>query len=161
MLAPDVFLGMARETNSRRGDGESGVTLIELLIVILIIGILAAIALPAFLGQQAKATDANAKSNARELLSEVESCYITTEDYSECMDPSGTGLPLAAGGTVPAAQSVSVLDASDKSGDGFTIVARSKSTAYFSIARGDGGGALQRTCTTAGTGQGGCNGGTW
>src|SRR3954453_6709102 len=58
---------------------EGGFTLIELLVVIIIIGILAAIAIPVFLNQRQKGYDAQAKSDARNLAT-LEETYLTDND---------------------------------------------------------------------------------
>src|SRR5215204_2188068 len=78
-----MFLQNLRARMSARlsGDREAGFTLIELLVVMLILGILAAIAIPSFFNQRDKATDAQAKSAARTAQTAIET-YATDHQGS-------------------------------------------------------------------------------
>jgi type IV pilus assembly protein PilA len=139
-----------------RAQDEQGFTLIELLVVILIIGILAAIALPTFLGQREKAQDASAKSDARNMVSHMESCYTDNQTYVGCFatlsSPNNTGLAL---GTAQGQVTVT-----GESATGYTATANSKSNGstgrLFNIVHTSTG--TTRTCSPDG---GACNSGSW
>jgi type IV pilus assembly protein PilA len=76
---------------SRRRDSEEGFTLIELMVVVLIIAILIAIAIPQFLGARSRAQDSGAKSDIRNGLTAEKTFYTDGQKYTIDITPA-TGL---------------------------------------------------------------------
>ena len=140
------------------GDKEAGFTLIELLVVMLILGILAAIALPAFFNQKDKAGDAKAKEVAHTAQVAVETCASDNNgSYADCStaDAEHIAILQKIEPTFPD-EGVTVTPGAE---GGYTIVSTSSTTNTFTIAR-DKDGATTFTCEDEG--KGGCpNGGNW
>jgi type IV pilus assembly protein PilA len=109
-------------------ENESGFTLIELLVVIIIIGILAAIAIPVFLNQRKKGYDSAAKSDLRNFATAEES-YLTDYDVY-----SATYATVSAAETVKQSSNVSTINIglpTTGNADGYCLAATSKSGNTF------------------------------
>ncbi len=145
-------------TLRRRAGDEKGFTLIELLVVILIIGILAAIAIPAFLNQRGKAYDSTAKSQVKTLQTAEETystdhngTYTATLTDLTSIEPTlndtGTATPKVVSAT--GTSGYSVASTANPTGDSFTISMAS--------------GTMTRSCSvgTGGGNPGGCVSSSW
>ena len=134
-----------------RAQEEKGFTLIELLVVILIIGILAAIAIPSFLGQRSKGQDATAKTTVKTAQTAIETYFTDNQSYANAtladltsIEPTLSDLDggtLALSGLAAGAYTVTFVNASKGTGNTFAI-SRSATS------------AVTRTCTKVK--EGGC-----
>lgn len=140
---------------------ENGFTLVELLVVTSIIGMLAAMGLPAFLGPQKKGYDGDAKANTRNAVTSLEACFTETQNFTRCdtrVELEGAGARLGVGLTDTTAEQQGAVSIT-ATADTYTVVGYSRSGNEFSIAR-DADNRTTRSCTPGGAG--GCRlGGLW
>jgi type IV pilus assembly protein PilA len=159
----------------QRARQEEGFTLIELLVVILIIGILAAVAIPAFLSQRSKAYDANAKSDVSTAQTAAEAYGLDNNGSYASMLPSSlvsqeatltSANVLQAGGNA-SGYTVGVTSKASGTGNPITYAITRTSLGNTDRTCGAGGMTIKTdpstdpTFGTSGVTSGGCNAGTW
>ena len=137
-----------------RAQSESGFTLVELLVVMLILGLLAAIAIPAFFNQRTKAQDAEAKSTVKTAQTAMET--FATDNNGSYAAADRAKLKAIEPTLSSASSGNNTLTTLTVASNAYTLTVTSASGNTFSIVRASDG-SLTYPCTPSGGG-GGCPG---
>ncbi|HEX4435627.1 MAG TPA: type II secretion system protein [Solirubrobacteraceae bacterium] len=145
-----------------RQRAQDGFSLIELLVVILVIGVLAAIAIPVFLNQKGKAVDASGREEARAGAQAAETYSTDHSGNYGGLEPKSlheyeSSLQVEAGNN----NSFLSNATSQEGGKGYTVTATTTGGDTFTWAKNSKG-EITRTCEVkAGNSKGGCQTGSW
>lgn len=123
--------------------GDGGFTLIELLVIVLIVGILALIALPLFIGQRMKAQDTEAQTMVRVVATALQAHHVDADTFDATLADL-TDIE-------PAISEASAALDFEGTDDTFTVTETSKSDTTFTLTRAADG-DITRSCSVAGRG---------
>ena len=139
---------------------EDGFTLIELLVVVLILGLLAALAIPSFINQTGKANDSEAKNNIRVAQRAMETYFLDHNTYATAnMNSASDPDSLITLESTLVEDPAPWIQAQNTSSYTLRVTSDAKTPVTFSLRRRSSG-EVERTCTPDSTG--GCSSaGTW